>query len=131
MLAAVARTIVAVLFMLAPAGAVASNASFHVGYLFYAVHPSDFQGLRDPKDAPDLLVLALPYYILGIVLESAVLYIKGTGGLPRLNDSISSISSGFIMVLSRCIIQPIPFVGQSLARVASGAGEGGGEEGRG
>jgi hypothetical protein len=41
---------------------------------------------------------AVPYFIALIIMEWAVLYIKGET-LPRLNDSFSSLSNGVLSLL--------------------------------
>lgn len=84
----------------------------HVGYMVYAVDPSDFAQYHVWHAVPDIVLAGVPYFTLGIVLEALALCWKERGRagrrwLPRANDSLSSIGSGIVMGLCKVTVQPV------------------------
>ncbi len=54
--------------------------------------------------------MALPYFILGIIIELIMMVLRGQR-LPRFNDSLSSVTAGVYSKLIRLIISPFFMTG--------------------
>ncbi|XP_060564635.1 alkylglycerol monooxygenase-like [Ruditapes philippinarum] len=65
--------------------------------MFILVTPNE-TSFEKIEDVPNYVDEAVPYFIALIIMEWAVLYIKGET-LPRLNDSFSSLSNGVLSLL--------------------------------
>eukprot|EP00731_Ephydatia_muelleri_P012702 Em0007g12a len=65
------------------------------GPLFYLVPPSK-SSFKSPNDVPNYVQEATPYFFVLIMLE-AVIRVLQKKSLPRINDSISSLTAGMLM----------------------------------
>ncbi|XP_045209871.2 alkylglycerol monooxygenase-like isoform X2 [Mercenaria mercenaria] len=65
--------------------------------MFILVSPNE-TSFEKLEDVPNYVDEAVPYFIALIIMEWSVLYLRG-GNLPRLNDSLSSLSHGLLSLL--------------------------------
>ncbi|CAG0900279.1 unnamed protein product [Darwinula stevensoni] len=70
-----------------------------VGRLFYLVDPWE-TSFEKPEQVPDYISQAVPYFVLGIVLEEVIRWKQGKPLIP-LKDSIVSLASGSLMEIVR------------------------------
>merc|ERR1719365_549421 len=82
----------------------------NVARMFYIVDPveTSFKDMASlPKDG--YIQQAMPYFFGMIILEWAVLFLKGKG--PRINDGMMSVAHGLIMSLSELLTAGVLFSG--------------------
>ncbi|CAB3255911.1 unnamed protein product [Arctia plantaginis] len=72
-----------------------------IGRMFYIHSPKDTMYERK-EDVPNFFRQSWPYFILFMIMEHIVLRLKGKPGI-RLNDGITSISSGILQECGRLV----------------------------
>ncbi|KAK2180527.1 hypothetical protein NP493_439g01006 [Ridgeia piscesae] len=82
-----------------------------LGRLFYVISPAE-TSFEKVEDVPDFVNKAIPYFVVFLIVEVAVLHLQGKA-LPRHNDGLSSISAGILSLLPVLLaknIEKIPYI---------------------
>merc|ERR1712038_1531549 len=72
-------------------------------FIFVGINETSFETL---EDTPDYVQQAFPYFFLFIFIEAAILAYNGKP-VPRLNDSLSSLSAGLFSGLPTLMFRSI------------------------
>ena len=65
-----------------------------IGIMFYMVHPSVISSFKNVEDVPPFVQLAVPFFVLFILVEMIVSYLRGIEKTYEFKDTLTSFGSG-------------------------------------